>query len=407
MVAACRRPDPGPMPETPLPPDSSPDPEHGSGEPTTEAPAADATPSRRLLRSRDDRMIAGVCGGLARYFGIDPVIVRIAAVVLVFFGGASVIAYLAALVLVPEDDGTGRPTREKPSRARTIIGGTALVLAGIALLDNWWGPHWWAFGWLAPVAVLTLLFAVAGARLLRSRGEDGPPAGRIVGAALMLAAAVAGAFAAGLASALVTAAGGGTVIAAIVIGLGVAMVILAFRTSRARWLAVPALVLAIPAGVVSAADIHSDGGAGQRIYQPVTLADLKTDAYKLGAGELRVDLRGTDWPAGATAHVNVDVGVGHALIVVPSDVCVQSAGHAGLGYIGVLGQDSAGADVDADDGTLSRYAGRKLLVNADIGIGAIEVRHDALSGGPGHDRFGSGQSIDNRLADAGCAGARA
>ena len=44
---------------------------------------------KRLYRSRDDRMIGGVCGGLGRHFGIDPVIVRIAAVVLLLFGGAT------------------------------------------------------------------------------------------------------------------------------------------------------------------------------------------------------------------------------------------------------------------------------------------------------------------------------
>ena len=62
------------------------------------------TPKTRLLRSRTDRKIAGVCGGLAEYFGIDPTIVRVAWVVLtivpcaIIFG---VIAYLVAWLVVP------------------------------------------------------------------------------------------------------------------------------------------------------------------------------------------------------------------------------------------------------------------------------------------------------------------
>jgi phage shock protein PspC (stress-responsive transcriptional regulator) len=404
MVAGRARPDPGPMPETPLPPDSSPEPEPG--------PAPDAhdesPPPRRLLRSRDDRVLGGVCGGIARYFGIDPVIVRVAAVGLLFIGGASIPAYLAALALVPEDDGTGRPRCDRPSRTRRILGAIALVIAGFSLLDNWWwGPHFMAFGWLAPMLLLVVVFAVAGDRLLRNRGDDQPTASRIVGAALVLGAVMVGAVVLAIASAWVTAAGGGTAVAATVVALGVAMVALAFRTSRARWLALPALVLAIPAGVVSAAGIDSGGGVGQRSYQPASLADLRTDPYKLGTGELRIDLRDAAWPQGATARLKLDVGVGHALVLVPRDVCVQSNAHAGLGYIGVLGQQTGGADVDDDRGTVLRYPGRKLVIDSDMGIGAIEVRHEGDGGGPGRHRWGTGEFINDRLANAGCAGSRA
>src|SRR5690242_6321643 len=64
--------------------------------------AGGAAGPRRLYRSRDERMVAGVCGGMAEYFAIDPVIVRIIAVALVFAGGAGLLAYLAAWLLVPE-----------------------------------------------------------------------------------------------------------------------------------------------------------------------------------------------------------------------------------------------------------------------------------------------------------------
>jgi phage shock protein PspC (stress-responsive transcriptional regulator) len=56
-----------------------------------------------LRRPYQDRMLAGVAAGLARYFGVDPTIVRIAFVVLTVVGGAGIPLYLAGLLLIPEE----------------------------------------------------------------------------------------------------------------------------------------------------------------------------------------------------------------------------------------------------------------------------------------------------------------
>jgi phage shock protein C len=56
---------------------------------------------KRLYRSRKNRMLGGVCGGIAEYFGIDPVIVRLIAVALFFVGGSAVLAYIIALIVIP------------------------------------------------------------------------------------------------------------------------------------------------------------------------------------------------------------------------------------------------------------------------------------------------------------------
>jgi phage shock protein PspC (stress-responsive transcriptional regulator) len=407
MVRGAPGRDLGPMPETP----SSSDPERPAGSPasdeapTTSMPGPDAAP-RRLLRSRDDRVIGGVCGGLAQYFRIDPLIVRIAAVALAFVGGASIIAYLAALLLVPADDGTGHPARERPSRVGTIAGVVLIVLAGIALLDGNFGWHGgWAFAGLIPLAIVAGLLAIGGQRLLRARGESHPSAQRLVGAALAVLGIIIGVAVVASGAAWATAAGGGWVVAGTVIVLGAAMVVLSLRQHSARWLAVPALALAIPAGVVAAAGVDLKGGAGERTYRPATTGDVRPGTYRLGTGELVVDLRNTDWPRGAQVDLNVKVGAGHALVLVPSDVCVQSRTHVGLGYVNVLGDDSGGADVDDERGTLLRSpGGRRLLVNADMGIGAIEVLHRRH-----HNDFGDGTraSISSDLAAAGCAGAAA
>lgn len=59
---------------------------------------------RKLYRSRSERMIAGVCGGLGEYFGIDPTLVRLLFVVATLFGGpAGPVAYLIFMIVVPNE----------------------------------------------------------------------------------------------------------------------------------------------------------------------------------------------------------------------------------------------------------------------------------------------------------------
>ena len=64
-------------------------------------------PPRRLTRSTSDKMIGGVAGGLADYFTIDPLVVRIGFAVATLFSGAGLLAYLALLIFVPSDSRIG------------------------------------------------------------------------------------------------------------------------------------------------------------------------------------------------------------------------------------------------------------------------------------------------------------
>ena len=56
---------------------------------------------KRLYRSRDERMIWGICDGLGKYFDIDPTIVRVIAVVTLIFGGWSILAYIILRFVIP------------------------------------------------------------------------------------------------------------------------------------------------------------------------------------------------------------------------------------------------------------------------------------------------------------------
>lgn len=68
--------------------------------------------TKRLMRSSQDRMIAGVCAGLARYFGVDPVLVRVIFVVLALLGAGGILIYIILWILMPQDeiaDSTDKP----------------------------------------------------------------------------------------------------------------------------------------------------------------------------------------------------------------------------------------------------------------------------------------------------------
>jgi hypothetical protein len=302
---------------------------------------------------------------------------------------------------VPQDDGTGQPAPREGSRAVTIAGAVLLVIAALALLD---GSSWWWWGGMAPILAVLGVTAFVVYRNLRERGDGQATARRVISVTLLAIVGAAVASLAAVASAWAAAAGGGAVVAGLVIALGVVMIAGAFNR-RLRWLALPALVLAIPAGVVAAADVDLDGGIGQRTYRPVSAADIPADGYELGVGEVKVDLRDLDWQeAGGRVPVKVDVGIGHAVVLVPRDVCVRSSAEVGMGYVGVLGQDDGGVDVRIEAGTSRPVDAPQLVLEAKLGIGAVEVLHDeARWNDGGRGRHGD-DSISPELARLGCAG---
>lgn len=70
------------------------------------APGPEQPPYRLLRRSRSDRMLAGVCAGLARYLKVDPTLVRVGfAVLAIITWGVALLAYLIAWIVMPEEEG--------------------------------------------------------------------------------------------------------------------------------------------------------------------------------------------------------------------------------------------------------------------------------------------------------------
>ena len=68
--------------------------------------------TKRLYRTREGRVVAGVCAGIAAYFGIDPTLVRLVFALFTIFGGAGVLLYLVAWIVIPEEDGDGSSIAE-------------------------------------------------------------------------------------------------------------------------------------------------------------------------------------------------------------------------------------------------------------------------------------------------------
>lgn len=114
---------------------------------------------KRLYRSKKNRVLAGVCGGIGEYFNIDPVIIRIIAVILLLVGGSGILAYIIGIIIIPEnpEQYNGQPQQYKdpvenpnavvsePSKepvegssdtGALLVGLVLVVIGGVFLMRN-------------------------------------------------------------------------------------------------------------------------------------------------------------------------------------------------------------------------------------------------------------------------------
>lgn len=104
--------------------------------------------AKKIYRSKKDSIIGGVCGGIAEYFGIDPTLVRLLAILIVFIGGAGIIAYIIAWIIIPQNpeevleqeiDYSGTGSHE--DRNKHVWGGLILIFLGLFFLIRSFFPH--------------------------------------------------------------------------------------------------------------------------------------------------------------------------------------------------------------------------------------------------------------------------
>jgi phage shock protein PspC (stress-responsive transcriptional regulator) len=166
----------GPLPPGGDQPPASPPPPPVGGWADAGGPAG-PPPRPALRRSDRSRVVAGVCGGLGEYFGVDPVLFRVLFATSAFFGGVGIIAYLVAWAAIPERgaasaplDGVARWFR----RHRIPFGAAVAVAAVIAWISlfSWWGR--WPFFPLLIVGIV--LIAVLERNRTRRAPISAPPA---------------------------------------------------------------------------------------------------------------------------------------------------------------------------------------------------------------------------------------
>lgn len=420
MVGRPADPDDDHVADDDLPPDDlltgPPDGAGAGATVTDERPPPHAPPPigpRRLVRSNDDRMIAGVCGGIADYLGVDPTLVRIG-FALLSLTGIGLIAYMLGWVLLPEEGDTS-PRWRPPWQL-------ALLAVAVWIVANWI-DLWDADAITFPLALLVIGgVLVWGARESEVTAErtverwDPPPVTPTVmeqtgpgrwswapatapdGTTATAPApaiapekarkerrdrtALARSFAIGLGGVLIAigAMTGAVVLSddvapTVVIGLalagfGVAMTVGSWW-GWSRPLAIGGMGLVLALAVVTVIDVPLTGGVGDPVVRPRSLADLP-DTERLAVGKLTIDLSDVEF-TGEERHIEASVAVGELVVIVPEGVTVELDGEVGAGELDAFDEQDEGWPVDYDRTFESSGPGR-IELDLRVGVGHVEVR---------------------------------
>lgn len=107
---------------------------------------------KHIYRSQNDRILSGVCGGFAEYFSVDPSLVRLVWIFFTLFGGSGILAYIFAMIIIPDEVEKLRVNRNQTSilkNDKTILWGAMLVFVGLILffqhnelLRIAWSRYW-------------------------------------------------------------------------------------------------------------------------------------------------------------------------------------------------------------------------------------------------------------------------
>ncbi len=403
--------------------------QHSTTEPRTALDKSfDALRRLDVRRRTDDKWIAGVCSGVADRLRVDPVIVRIALVVLSIFWGFGITLYLVAWALLPND-------RNEISAERAIRDGDGgsvvlLIVAAFALFGgSWWSNDAsWAFPvlfiligpliwWLShrqndrPDADQRVSAHQSGLPFTGGQPPAGqppagqPPAGqppmgrgpavtpvptfpvaprpprRKSGGALMALVAIGVALLTyGILSWLgaeyswtgdhraIALAGSLAAMGLVLVGLGLA----GWRAGFAAFLTVVLAIIAWSSTVVPPG-IYFGGRVGDETWAPTTV--VSDTSYNLGVGSGVLDLRELPTEGLSEARLPVYVGLGELTVIVPDGLTVKVDGHAGLGEI-VLPGDEGESGQDGTDVSRSAVIGEgptEVLVSAGVGVGQITV----------------------------------
>jgi len=142
-------------------------------------------PEARLMRSENDKMISGVCGGIAAYLGVDPVFVRLAFLLLLLASGIGALLYIVLMIIMPSESNFDQPSSKivqdnmdrlgddfgqgvrrvsAHPEGRTIAAGLLILLGLFLLFEN--------MGWLSSGIFWALALIVGGGLLILRRSRN-------------------------------------------------------------------------------------------------------------------------------------------------------------------------------------------------------------------------------------------
>ncbi|MCU1450870.1 MAG: PspC domain protein [Acidimicrobiales bacterium] len=404
--------------------------EHDAPPSPPSPPSPPVPPRRRLTRSRRQRVVAGVAGGLGEYFDLDPVIFRIAFVVLAVIGGAGILLYPAAWLLLPEE-GQSMSIGERwirCGRHGKWLPITLIVIGGLVLAGNLNNDHGGIGFAVAAVVVGVLLlrrhprrhrhdppaptagpvppFPAApptpgGSPPPPEAGDPGPaeatesgswsppppmppthddtwtipPAARrdrsgVSLTSIVLSVLLIGGGAVGLLNAAdVVSVSVPVFLAVALVITGVALLVSAWLGGTGGLIAV-AILLTAALAVASVVRAPLGGEWGERRWVPTSPEEVRS-RYRVGAGDATLDLSHLALPTGAL-DVKASVGAGHLRVVVPGLGRIVADAHAGIGEVRLFERHQDGWDV-TDRVSTGDPADGSLRLHLDVGAGQVEV----------------------------------
>jgi phage shock protein PspC (stress-responsive transcriptional regulator) len=363
-----------------------------SDQPTTSSPTEQPPPppgtvtARRLTRRSHDRVVAGVAGGLADYFALDPIVFRIAFVALTIAGGSGLLIYLIGWLAIPEvGENTTFAERLIRRIKRTRWMGLTLIVVAVAIMlgqfDGVGSPLFWAVG-----------LVVIGAMLLREE-PDRAPAERAVGPGCPSEPGVAiaqprtrrrrsplGLYTLG---AMLVIVGGAAAVARTVnldvgqyfaLGLtivGIGLLIGAWW-GRSRLLIVVGIALIPLVAAASIVEMPLQGTIGSRYLQSRRVLRAG-DQFQTLVGDINLDFSRFNF-SDSPADVSSNVVVGNTNVYVPPGVAVHVTGSLNGGHVNLFGEEKSGTDLNLT-GDYSRPGSTEGALHLTIngGLGAVTL----------------------------------
>ncbi len=371
-------------------------------------PPSGGTGGARPPLRRFDGILGGVANGLAVYFGMETWLIRLAFVILSFFGGLGVVLYLAGWLLIPAD-GVDQSIGERwleEARAGSRLGIFLIAIALIVLLISL-DISGTGFAWAVALLVLGVLLyrgetppvpadtdqgpldapslpavSVAGGPAARTTRPPRPPRARRVRPPSMLGRYTMAAVLIGVgilalldnAGVLFPDARHYLALAVAIVGAGL---LVGSIWGRSRLMIVAGLLLAFMMGIAAignAVDAFTDE---IRTFAPTTVEDISAN-YSMDSGTLIVDLTGVDWQD-QEITIDAELGAGQLEIKLPADLSAAVNARAGVGQVEVFGRSSEGLGVGRSVTVAGVEGAGDVTVTARVGAGQIIVTQETNS----------------------------